>query len=71
MSDGTIGLAWSKFGPNIIEILVPNRLLMGSWLGIDASTIMCVIIQCYVVLWLFNEDVNSIMQSHLCSVTSE
>lgn len=32
-------LAWSKFSPNPVEIPVPYRLSMGSWLGIDSSSI--------------------------------
>ena len=32
--------AWTKFGPDLIEIMVLCRLLMGSWLGIGTSSII-------------------------------
>ena len=31
---------WLKFSPDVIKIMVPYRLPMGSWLGIGTSTIL-------------------------------
>lgn len=62
---------WSKFRPNLKKIMVPYRLPMRSWLGIDASTIASLRI-CWIAkikacfssshkgIWIFVDVCNSL-----------